>query len=135
MNRTIVTPFPGTWRRFGLRYVSLAAGLALAAGVAIAAWPTSDSTSSPRQISAALTVPPASADQPATVMYVVGSEAQAAALRAVVAEAGQEVAAGGMTVLVADPADEAMRRQLRILFEDYASGVLQNVQVIDLRKS
>jgi hypothetical protein len=68
-------------------------------------------------------------------MYVVGSEAQAAALRAVVAEAGQEVAAGGMTVLVADPADEAMRRQLRILFEDYASGVLQNVQVIDLRKS
>jgi hypothetical protein len=87
-----------------------------------------------RPRSAALTGGAGRPSERETGIYIVGSAAQAAELRTALASAGQEtIQAVETTAFIADPTNAGVQRQLAILFEDYVSGVLQNVRVIDLR--
>ncbi len=74
----------------------------------------------------------ASVSQPETGVYIVRSQAGATALQAIIATAGQEGPVTEMRVIVADPNDLEAKRLLSVLFADYANGVLQNTQLVDL---
>ena len=133
MNLTIDTTIPDTWKRIRVQYVSLACGLALAVGAlaAFAGWPEGrggDARVTAPTLSAASRVAP----QPETVFYIVDSHEEAATLEAALTGTGLENH-GSYTdrrVIVASE-----QPSLDVLFAEQANGILQNVQVVDLRES
>lgn len=143
MNLTIGNTTFNTWKRIKLQYVAVACGLAIAASAAIALpglRSTDESAPAARPSLAFSTGIRAPGQTPHVVFYLVGSEAQAALVRAGVQEAYREQLSTGIpgpliqtVAIVANTPDEAVAVQAMVhaANNEEQSGAVY--ELIDLR--